>query len=350
MMKIWPISGFMLIAVATTYIICGGPDRDATNPPSVPVLQEFRDKPESSQLSGGIAGSNRLLDKQDGRPKVITDLDTVEDFTQEAESYDLTSALIEAETILLSSKTSIAEQDRLFQLQDELTVNASTDTTLREQLIALVRSDPTHEMARFALNAIARLDLQDVIDLAVELAQSADRDTTLAGLNLLSELKPETDQALVVAEQALNTFRYDYEVMVAAIEALPSEEIRTTTGARVLSSLNELISNEDDGVRSASIFAIADRAADSAELASVVQILTSEDPNDRISAALALESSDISTEDLRDPLVSRMIDVDELWEVRRIAADSLVRFNLTEDQKSQLAFFREEQIRLSLEG
>ena len=118
----------------------------------------------------------------------------------------------------------------------------------------------------------------------------------------------------------------------------------------IIQVLEGLTQHGNEGVRSASIFEIAKWAKTTVQLDSVRMALTSESTNDRISAAMALQKSPVVSAVLREELIARMVDANELWEIRRMAADSLARFSLDDEQFALFESFKQEQASVSHGG
>ena len=143
-----------------------------------------------------------------------------------------------------------------------------------------------------------------------------------------------------VAQSAIETFPGDGAVILPAIDVLTSLSSSDVDQQSTLNSLGLLVTSPDDAIRSASLFAISNLATNSDDMIPVTQALDSELTDDRVSAVMAIQQSRTVSNTLRDALVRKMIDADKLWEIRRIAADSLDRFTLTDNQTVQLQLFR----------
>jgi hypothetical protein len=257
--------------------------------------------------------------------------------------FNFDGAIAEASKLLAGVELTPENQARLLELQDQLTVISSMDKGARDHLANFIRDDPDSRLADFSLGILDQLARSDVVELGIELAQSSDRSAILKGLDILGQQSSGGVYLLQVTAPLLDQFRSDGEVLVEALHVISTASSDATTNGRVLMSLNELATHEDGSVRSASLFEISRRAHDGNELGIVIRSLQNDDPEDRISAAMALQQTKDTSKTLQDALLMRLTDQKELWEVRRIAADTLNRFSLSEEPASLLAQFRKEQ-------
>lgn len=268
-----------------------------------------------------------------------------------AKGYDIEGVLTEIETLLLNDSLSVQDDNRLAVLQDEIEITASINSDILDRLINLIRTDPSSKIAGFATTIMMRLVRPETHQLGLELVEMADRSAVVTGLDLLSSTsRIRDDKALAAAQGAMAAYPEDGEVLLLAIDVVSHTATASTNRPVVLDSLRTLSTNQDDAVRQASLFAISKLSTDSDSMMSVIQALDSEIPDDRVSAVMAIQQSEVVSDDIKDALLNKMTDENELWEIRRIAADSLVRFDLTDDQAVLLGQFRGEQGRVSQGG
>ena len=193
------------------------------------------------------------------------------------------------------------------------------------------------------LQVLAEINDPEVEQLALDLAQSSDRDTRISGLDLLAELNIPSEETLRLTTDVLWQNQDDPEMLLSALNAVPDLTLPQEQNTQVLTLFNTLSKNDDDGVRSASLFAIASHAKNTNELEPVLQALNSNIGDDKISAAMALEQSPVTSLILKNTFFDKMTDETELWEVRTMAANSLGRFSLNATDFSILSSFREQQ-------
>jgi len=100
----------------------------------------------------------------------------------------------------------------------------------------------------------------------------------------------------------------------------PNDENNTDYNFSILS---ELTQHHDSEVRSNSIFRYASLARDEYDLDLVVKALHSPNKIDRMSAAQALSISSIKSDSIRNELITKANDPNELLVVRQAAAEGL---------------------------
>jgi beta-galactosidase GanA len=208
-------------------------------------------------------------------------------------------------------------------------------------------SDPVSETGKYLKSVLAKIKDPEVEAAAQDMVESGDTVTMMIGLDLLGDLgiaNPKTyDITSKILEQPDES---SPEMLMRAIYAMPVMHLSDPEITNTIDQLGYLASNHShDGVRSNSIFKIVKWAKDYQDLESVVQALDkNRSTDDRISAAMAISQSNVIDDDLRETLLSRMTDEEELWEIRRYAAESLSRFKLRDrDQQLYEAFRREQE-------
>lgn len=106
------------------------------------------------------------------------------------------------------------------------------------------------------------------------------------------------------------------------------------------------LNHSDETVRASGMIKMAQWAKDAQDLAPLVQMLGDDEnrsKTDRINSAIAISQSRVVNDELKETLLSRMNDPDELIEVRRYAAEALRRFKLSGKSFEQFQRFRQEE-------
>lgn len=269
-------------------------------------------------------------------------------FSPQDTGFDYDVAIQSIETLLTKVELSAEDEAKLFQLQDQLVVISSIDPAIRTKLIQLVKTDLSSRIGQVAFSALAQLNNPDVVELGFELTDSAENNAIVAGLQLLSSGRTQPQRTFAVTENLINIYRDDDpQIVLEALHAIPLQKLDVETGERANSLLADLASHEDSAVRSASLFGLAQKASDASMLLPAIQALSSPERDDRMSAVMALGQTAIVSDEIKAQLMMRVDDASEIWEVRRIAADTLNRFELTNEEDAILAAFRQEQLKVS---
>lgn len=266
-------------------------------------------------------------------------------------------AYLQADAILVDLQSTLAneaeskERDQVAgKLQQQLLNVSLQGRRALARVMDAFRADPTSILGNHLGSILAEIKDPEVEALAHALASSKDRFEKIAGLNLLADLRIPNESSLELTLQVLAASQEDPDVLLSAINAmpvLPQPQIDTEMIIQILEGLTQ---HGDEAVRSASIFEIAKWAKTAVQLDSVRNALYSASKNDRISAAMAIQESPVVSDVLREDLIARMVDPDELWEIRRMAADSLARFSLNDEQFALFEAFKQERASVSHGG
>ena len=248
--------------------------------------------------------------------------------------------------------TAPGSDDEVQALKQALLDKASVDSLALQSLLGAFSTAPGSELGQHLGAVLAEIKDPEVEAMAQQMALSGTPEQMKAGLALLGDLGIASQETLDITRQIVNQPSGDPELLMGAIHAMPVMPLSAQEAASTIGSLARLAdSHPNDGVRSNSLFKISDWARDSDDLRPVVQALSLHRPaDDRISAAMALARSTVVDEGLRQTLIGRMTDNDELWEVRQYSATALERFKLSGPDYHLLESFRREQLDLQHNG
>lgn len=231
------------------------------------------------------------------------------------------------------------------QVKQALLDLAKQDSLALEELLVSYSDNLNNESVQDLLfQVVSQVKDPRVEALAKELALSSDRDERIAGFDLLGALQMPSEENLNLSVQALEQEQNDKELVLSALHAMSPMSLPSEKNEEVIDLLSDLTNNEDEAIRSESLISIASWAKTEADLASVVEALDSESVDDKISAAMALEESNVVGDNLKNTLLRKMQDPKELWEVRAMSANALARFELNTSEFSRLQNFRTEQV------
>jgi len=221
---------------------------------------------------------------------------------------------------------------------------AKKDTRALDELILAYSENLSNAMVSNQLSQlISQIKDPKVESLAIQLAESNDRAQRIAGFDLMAELAIPSQRSLTLSSEALQQHQDDKELVLSALHALPKMSLPAQDNREIIELLSELANNDNEAIRSESLITIASWAKTEDELQAVVQALSSDTNDDKISAAMALEQSTVTGDELKLTLLARMSDNNELWEVRSMAANALDRFQLNDGEFSSLTSFRKNQ-------
>ncbi len=191
---------------------------------------------------------------------------------------------------------------------------------------------------------VSQVKTPQVQALATDLASSNDRTESIAGFDLLGALDIPTQEGLELTTSTLRASPEDKELVLSAMHALPKLTLSSEKNGEVVALLSDLANSDNEAIRSESLLTIASWAKTEEELKSVISALDSETPDDKISAAMALEHSSVVGDQIKSALLNKISLETELWEVRAMSANALNRFDLSESEFSTLQTFRKEQV------
>ena len=270
------------------------------------------------------------------------------DPSAEDEAYLRVAATIhDLQSALMNEPESAERNQAVGRMQQLLLDTSLQDRQALASVVDAFRTNLTTVVGDRLRSILAEIKDPEVEALGHELVVSLDHGEKIVGLDLLADLGIPNEATLDLTIQTLESSQDNPDVLLAAMNAMPEvPQSRVGTDA-IIQVLVDLTRHPDDGVRSASIFEIAKWAKTADQLGPVRTALRSDSVDDRVSAAMALQNSPVVSDALRDELIARMVDKNELWEVRRMAADSLTRFSLDDEQFEQFETFKEEQVTVS---
>ena len=222
---------------------------------------------------------------------------------------------------------------------------AKRDTEALDELLEAYSDNIGNENVQALLfQVLSEVKDSKVESLATKLALSSDRNERIAGFDLLGELQIPSKENLNLSVEALQQEQGDKELVLSALHAMTPMPLSSDQNQEVVTLLAELTQNDNEAIRSESLLNIASWAKTESELDPVVKALDSEIADDKISAAMALEQSTVVGNDLKDTLLNKIKDPNELWEVRSMSANALGRFDLSTSEFSSLESFRAQQV------
>ncbi len=241
----------------------------------------------------------------------------------------------------LSGSTLKADLDTIHQIQQHLLDSAKNNQSVLNLLINEFKANLDNTFVKNSLMQIlAEIKDPSTEKLGRELALSKDNNTCLAGLELLGNLQIPSKETLDLAKDIMVSDNSTSEITLAAISALPRMPLPTEENNDLIDNLYKLSKSEDEAVRSASILAIADYAKSSSQLETVLDAFDSDIPDDVISAAMAIERSNIVSDKLKNVLLENLSNENMPWEVRIMAANSLNRFDLNQEEFQTVKEFK----------
>lgn len=222
---------------------------------------------------------------------------------------------------------------------------AKKDSLALENLINRFEANLDNQSVKDELmDILSAIKDPEVEALGMKLARSGDHKRIIDGVNLLSQLSIPNEETLALMTQLVSENSTSSDILLPAIHAMPVIPVPEEKRSEILRELSGLSQHESEGVRSESIFAISKWAKNEQQLSPVIDALQSETVDDKISAVMALEKSPVVSTNLKQILLARMVDDNELWEVRSISSDALKRFDLTSSEYSEYKRFKEKQI------
>jgi len=228
-------------------------------------------------------------------------------------------------------------------ISGEIAHAAQGNTQALAQLISLFKQNLKNvTVTNRLLVILASIKQAEVERVGQALAQSASYNEKLLGLELLSNLQLSSAETFTLSADIVCNSK-DIALITEAMAVLANIDYSLKNSQKILKCLGSASQHQDDAIRSNSLFLIARYAQNTAELRPVITALTSPDPDDRISAMMALQQSKVVGSELKSILLATMSDKQFSWDVRSIAAEALARFDLTQTEQLQLSAFKQSQ-------
>ncbi len=265
---------------------------------------------------------------------------------EQVSNFDQALGMVDRLSELVSGDMSDEDEALLYELLDELKNEAMRDPAILKEIIDEFSLNPSSDLAQHLAPILAAVKGPEVEAMALDLARfDATQEEQVAGLALMSQLGVANEAAFNVTRAYLSKEDADPEVLRSAIYAMPVLPVASIESGMVVANLSSLaLDHPDDGVRFNSVSKIVEWAKEPQDLEAVVRIMHDKERSegDRIGAAAALAGSTVGGDAMRELFMARMADKNELWEVRRSAAEALERFTLFEEDFEQLESFKHE--------
>lgn len=224
--------------------------------------------------------------------------------------------------------------------QQLLNLAKKDDIVLNELLLAFQENLTNDEMKYELLQVLGQLKHPQVEDFAQNLALSSDKNDKLTGLELLADMGIANEETMDIALNSLHDANSDPQILQSAMRAMPDMLISSERNQEILTRLEELTLHQDESVRSESLFSIAKQAKRPDQLSPLLNAIQSGSIDERISAAMAIEKSTVTGDNLKRVLLNEVQNSQSLPEVRAMAASSLNRFDLTSSEIRLLESYR----------
>lgn len=233
------------------------------------------------------------------------------------------------EAMVTDNADGLRDQD-INQLQQQLADLAATDDRVIAMMCAAYFDNPDAQQSQFIRQVLGTIRHPAVEGLGLALVAADERENVLAGLDLIAELGIPNRNTFVPILQLMENEDVDIEILSKSVQSLRPMPLPRAESDRLLARLGELTRHENLGVRIDSLFATARWAKSGTAIAPVVDALASEVRQERVSAMMALKESTQVSEPMGAALLEVMTDTEEEWFLRRMAFDSLQRFELGE--------------------
>ncbi|MGI0116383.1 hypothetical protein [Zooshikella sp. RANM57] len=344
---------FIISAVAGGALIAGGyffltsPDTEK-NSPKLPTSNITSHPDKTQKTSTAVTKSAQSLMVKDEHKQDQHSSNREQEILDEApiqtSPYDLASATVDNLRLLLAEAEGPEKQGKIQSILQSLLENAEKDSSALSSIIDNYKLEPNSEMGSLLQTVLAEIKDPQVETAAFDLAKSGQVEEQLAGLDLLARLDIPSKKTYKLTTGILSS-NDNPDILMAALNAMPVITLPEHESQQTIQQLTSLATaNTDSGVRSASIFKVGQWAKDENDLSPIVGILNkSKNPDDRISAMMAIQESRIVSNQLRETLTQLIVNDQELWEIRRMAAESLNRYKLSPKEYAAYQAFLKEQ-------
>jgi hypothetical protein len=248
------------------------------------------------------------------------------------------SNLTDLIAIIKDRNISAEEENTVYELVRNLSQQSVNNPTLQDELIQLVLAAPSSQIANALVESLAPIKSQKIEALGTTLLHAQSNAEKLTGMNILSQqinVNPDNFQTI---KSIISENNNDTNMTLAAIEAMPNTMLAKDYSDS-LKILSELSQSDQENVRIAAFSALSHRANDMASLQPIVNALKGQD---KLEAALALKESNITDNELKNIFLSTMNNINEDEEVREVAASSLTRYQLNDDEYAVFLKFNRE--------
>jgi len=233
------------------------------------------------------------------------------------------------EAMVSDNVDGLRDQD-INQIQQQLADLAGADDRVLTMMCTAYFEDPDAQQSQFIRQVLGTIRHPAVEGLGLALVANGEREQVIAGLDLIAELGIPNRNTFVPILQLMEQEDIDIEILSKSVQSLRPMALPQAESDRLLARLGELTRHENLGVRIESLFATARWAKSGTAVAPVVDALDSEIHEERVSAMMALKESTQVSEPMRGALLGILADTEEEWFLRRMAFDSLQRFELAE--------------------
>lgn len=302
---------------------------------------------KTESLAPGVAVSGEAMPLSRFPKSVVSESDLDLGAAPVSEVVAIDHTQTRAENLLVALETLVADNpngnhdEEINKLQQELADLAQTDQRVLDHLCIVYYENPASQPSQFIRQVLGTIQDPAVEGLGLALVSEGKRDLVVAGLDLLGELGIPNRNTFVPILELMEVEEIDADVLTKSMQAIRPMPLPRSETERLMARLGELTQHENLGVRIDSLFATARWAKSGASISPVVDALASDNQQERISAAMALKESSVVSDAMGEKLLGIMDDPEEEWFLRRMAFDSLQRFDLSNEDFMAVDKFRD---------
>lgn len=218
---------------------------------------------------------------------------------------------------------------------------------LRHLIVHFEENTKNNVLQDEILDILSHLKSTEVKKLGLRLMQSSNTSKMIDGLDLLFILHIENEEILMRTLDIIEHNQENYTLILSAIRLMPIIPVSEEKRLNIVKQYSRLSTHTNTDIRFASFIALSKWAKNTSELTPLLLTLEGTDTEDRISAITALHKSAIVSPQIKDILISYMLDKSELWEIRLLSSHTLERFDLNDTQSRQYRSFKQSQLSLN---
>lgn len=245
---------------------------------------------------------------------------------------DLVSILLNNET---EENYDIFEKNKI-----EIISILNQDKSARDEIISLyLNSDQGTDFEQDIFEIVSNIDSEKLHELSHELIESGMQRNQILGLDLIRVSKDHNPSTYDTVYELISENQVNRNVLLSSIQVISKSSDSLERKLDILKILEEHSNSGDTEIKLESLLSIGALAKSMDQLKPVLTLPQTEE--NKAIIAMAIRDNSLVNQELKNLLISYASDLENPPGVRGVAIESLVRFDLTSEERSHMASFVE---------
>jgi hypothetical protein len=246
-----------------------------------------------------------------------------------------------SDLISLLSSTEIEKSDEGSDIHRIKIMNLlNQDKAARDEIISLyLDSNRGSDLEEDIFEIISNIDSEKLHVLSNKLIASGMQRNQILGLDLIRHSKDNNINVFDTVYKVISENQFDRSVLLSSIRVISKSSGSLEKKLNTLRVLEEHSNSGDMEIKQESLLSIGTLAKNMDQLRPVLALPQTEE--NKAIIAMAIRNNSLVNQELKDLLISYANDLENPTGVRGVAIESLARFDLTSEERSNMTLFVE---------